>query len=128
MTEIKFEVKRYSIMLGQHVPVPHKYYDKLPMQATIECFGNEEARVYREKLTIYFLPDQLSPTRALTNLSDFGGAIFVNFKDISPYIDILRNETPVIAYVNDEEPELNRIFVGRVRERREVLKKSAAKK
>ena len=109
MTNIEFEIIDYSVMMGQYVPVPHVYYKDLPVQGIIECFG-KGGRRYQEKMTIYFLPDQLSPTKPLSSIYKYGGVIFVNFKDILKYLDILRNESKVYAIVNEDEPSFNRLY------------------
>jgi len=110
MTGVDFEVKSYLIMLGQYVPVAHEYYETLPVQGIIECFGNDKKQQIHEKLTIYFLPFHLSVTKPLTELKKFGGIIFVNFQDFIPYIDLLKGNDRVYAHIDVDKPELNRLF------------------
>jgi hypothetical protein len=114
MTAADFQVKSYSVTLGQYVPVAHQYYGSLPMQGVIECFGDERNKKFREKLTIYFLPYHLSTTKPLTNMQKFGGIIFVNFADIMPYIDLLKGPEDAVAHIDEEQPELNRLFTRRI--------------
>lgn len=114
MAAADFQVKSYSVTLGQHVPVAHQYYGSLPMQGIIECFGDERNKKFREKLTIYFLPYHLSTTKPLTNMQEFGGTIFVNFADIMPYIELLEGPEDVFAHIDEAQPELNRLFTKRI--------------
>ena len=113
MTGVDFEVKSYSVMLGQYVPVAHRYYQTLPMQGIIECFGNEKNQETNEKLTIYFLPFHLSVTKPLSDLKKFGGIIFANFQDFTPYIDLLKSSDKVYAHIDSDEPQLNRLYTKR---------------
>ena len=114
MAGVSFEVNSYSVTLGQYIPVAHQYYTKLPVQGIIECFGNDKKDDMYEKLTIYFLPYHLSTTKPLTNIREFGGIIFVNFQDFMPYCDLLGSDDSVYAYIDVDNPELNRLFTKKI--------------
>jgi hypothetical protein len=107
---ITFLVRKYSIMLGQVYPYPHQWYCDLALQGMIDCHGKDSARS-KERLTICFLPYHLTPTKPLTDLTTYGGVIFADFRDISPYIDLLRNYQ-VMAHINESDPRFNRLFAS----------------
>jgi hypothetical protein len=37
------------------------------------------------------------------------GVIYLPFKDMPPFVDMLRNEKPIYAYLNSERPEWNQL-------------------
>ena len=40
------------------------------------------------------------------------GAIFLPFKEMPPFVDLLRNEKPIYAYLNSDKPEWNYVRSG----------------
>jgi hypothetical protein len=105
---IRFEISSYSIMMGEIYPLPHQWYGDLHLQGIIDCFG-KKAQKWKERLTIGFLPFDWSPTKPLTDLANYGGMIFANFKHISAYIDLLQSYR-VMAVISEADPRYNRLF------------------
>jgi hypothetical protein len=112
---IRFVVRSYSIMLGEIYPYPHQWYHDLHLQGILDCFGKQEGK-FKERLTVCFLPFDWSPTKPLTDFTNYGGMIFVGFKDIQPYIDLVRNY-PVMATISEMDPRYNRLFTTQIQKR-----------
>ena len=102
MTRYIFEVRFYIIMLSRKIEA--SFGDVVSYSyAVISCLDAEN----RYKLNIYFLrPD--SPTIKNVNFPDKGRAtIFLPAEQYSSYVDLLRNEKPVYAYITNDNPEMN---------------------
>ena len=41
------------------------------------------------------------------------GLIFLPFHEMEPFVDLLRNEKPVTAYLNSDSPQWNQLFTGK---------------
>ena len=97
----RFSVVRYKIKLGDGLTIGGGQY-KFP--AVVSCHG---ADGYRCLLYFYHEGDPRAPQHY--NPQYKVGTIQLSFKDIMPYIDMLRNEKPVYAYLNSDKPEWNNI-------------------
>ena len=103
MTIKKFEVKSYEIKLGEALEIGGK---KFP--AVIVCNGADGHRCI-----LYFYHDGNPQNPPHYNPPYKVGTIQLRFKNIMPYIDMLRNERPVYAYLNSEKPWWNNISTSR---------------
>ncbi len=81
---------------GQHVNVP---YD-----ASIICYGADGYT-----LRIFFIPSDYNLPTNQTELAKKRGWIFVPKEDYPFYIDLLRNEKPIYAFIYDTIAQANRI-------------------
>lgn len=69
------------------------------IQGYVACYGSAD------RFIVYGLhPDSPVPAAPVYNVSGNVGAIFVPFSDLSNYVDILRNERPVYATLNSDNP------------------------
>lgn len=58
---------------------------------------------------MYFLHKDSQVPPPFYNTTNKVGAIFIPFEDMSIYLDIIRNEKPIYAYLNSNKPEWNSI-------------------
>lgn len=71
------------------------------IQGYVACYGEQ-----RDRFIVYGLhPDSAVPAAPVYNVSGNVGAIFVPFADLANYVDIVRYEKPVYAYLNSDHPE-----------------------
>lgn len=95
----RFKVATYKIKLGEALTIGGK---KFP--AVIACHGADGHRII-----LYFYHDGDSQNPPHYNPQYKVGTIQLRFKNIMPYIDTLRSEKPVYAYLNSDKPGWNNI-------------------
>jgi hypothetical protein len=79
----------------------------IKLYAYINCHGADG-----HKFIIYFLqPDSKVPDN-IYNPADKTATAYLPAEQFSWYIDLLRNEKPVYAYLNSERPIDNRLYTG----------------
>lgn len=99
--ELVFEIKNYDVRLG-HSSNAIWGSVKIRYQGMICCKGGNG-----ERLHLYFLsPDSPNPS-AKSHLDKKTGAIFLNSSEMTPYLDVLRNESNVYAGIHFDQPEWN---------------------
>ena len=100
-----FQVQSYKIKLGDTLTTGGGAR-KFP--AVVTCYGADGHRCalyfYHEEDPIY--PPHYNPQHKF-------GTIQLRFKNIMPYIDLLRNEKPVYAYLNSDKPGWNNISTSK---------------
>lgn len=69
----------------------------------VTCYGGDH------RFIAYFLTDDSPVPKPTYVVGNKVGAIFLPFKEIGPFVDLLRNEKPVYAYLNSEKPDWNSI-------------------
>lgn len=74
---------------------------QIQIQGYITCYGDDH------RFILYFLHEDSPVATPVYNASTKVGAIFLPFEDMPIYLDILRNEKPVYAYLNSTKPEWN---------------------
>jgi len=80
---------------------------KIQIQGYITCYGD------KHRFIMYFLhPDSPVPSPAFHENTRVG-AVFLPFKDMQTYLDVIRNEKPIYAYLNSKNPEWNSIRTSR---------------
>lgn len=100
-----FEVKNYQVKVGYEMsgggggPKSRAY---------VVCYGDNGHR-----FVIYFAApgSTMAPPRYSPN-SKFG-SINVSIDEMPHYVDLLRNEKPVFAYLNSDKPQWNGISTSR---------------
>ena len=98
MTIKTFNVERYQVSLN-HELTANLGATSIKARGKVICYGEEH------RLIAYFLVDD-SPLPEPVYLVDKNiGAVFFHFKEMVSFIDILRHEKPVYAYLSDEKPE-----------------------
>ena len=73
-------------------------------QGYITCYGSDGYR-----FIMYFLHEDSPVPPPVYITANKVGAIFLPFKDMSVYMDMVRNEKPIYAYLNSVKPEWNSI-------------------
>ena len=77
---------------------------QIKIQGYISCYGNEGYR-----FIMYFLHKDSQVPAPVFNTGNKVGAIFLPFEEMPIYLDIVRNEKPIYAYLNSTKPEWNGI-------------------
>ncbi|MBM4465726.1 MAG: hypothetical protein FJ014_09280 [Chloroflexi bacterium] len=99
-----FPVASYRVALARQMTLGGgaiKFY------AYITCRGADG-----HKFTIYFLqPDSQVPDN-IYNPANKVGSAYLPAEQFSWYIDLLRNEKPVYAYLNSDRPIDNYLYTG----------------
>jgi len=61
----------------------------------------------------YFLTDNSPIPGPVYSVANKVGLIFLPFHEMEPFVDLLRNEKPVTAYLNSDSPQWNQLFTGK---------------
>lgn len=77
---------------------------QIKAQGYISCYGNGGYR-----FIMYFLHKDSQVPSPVFHPNTKVGAIFLPFEDMPIYLDIVRNEKPIYAYLNSSKPEWNGI-------------------
>ncbi|MFA7684098.1 MAG: hypothetical protein WCX84_04750 [Syntrophales bacterium] len=94
MKSVRFEVKNYQITMGPDLASIESGRD-VKVCAIIGCYGNEY------KLMINFVSENEGQPKAIYDAEKKTGAIYVPISRMSQYVDMLRNEKPIYAQLND---------------------------
>ncbi|MFX1578845.1 MAG: hypothetical protein ACFFBJ_04300 [Promethearchaeota archaeon] len=102
-----FEIAYYTIALG---PEMYANFDGVEIEAggIIACHGKKT-----ERLTLYFLNDD-SPVPMPTAKKNIA-ILFLHISKMPAYVDLLRNEKPAYAVINEKKPE--RSYIKTTKER-----------
>ncbi|SRR5713101_124125 len=102
MATITFPVSTYSLHLGRQIEASGaKFYGYISCDA---ADGNQ--------FLLYFVrPDSITPANFYNPAIKRGGA-FLPADKFPWYVDLLRNEKPVNAYLNTDKPEWNNLYTG----------------
>ncbi len=96
----QFAVDKYVLSLG-HGNTATWNGVQIKIRGYIACYGGDH------RFIAYFLTDDSpipGPTYVVKNKA---GAIFLPFKEMPPFVDLVRNEKPLYAYLNSDKPEWN---------------------
>lgn len=99
----RFSVYSYKITLA-HGATATWGGKKIKARGILTCFGADGWR-----FIAYFLTDDSPVPNPMTILKNKVGAIFLPFKEMDAFVDLVRNEKPIYAYLNDVKPEWNSI-------------------
>lgn len=102
MPVIRFEINKYQVTLGPDLPSIISDFDS-KVVGIIGCYGKEH------QLMINFVENGASIPKSQYDEKKKTGAIFLPLATMPYYIDLLRNEKPVFAYCNSEQPEWTNI-------------------
>ena len=98
MSAVKFEVKKYQVTLGGDLPSIVSDNDT-KVCGIIGCYGGGY------QLMINFVEEGDKIPAPLYNENSHVGSIYISGCKINTFIDLLRNEKPIFAYLNSEKPE-----------------------
>lgn len=102
MTVKRFMVSSYQVKLGQAMSSTWSEVD-IKARGVISCHGEGH------KFIAYFLAEDSPVPDPVYKVNDKVGTIFLPFADMPPFIDLLRNEKPIYAYMNSDKPQWNSI-------------------
>ena len=102
-----FTVEHYRVSLNHELTASWSG-TIIKARGKIVCQGDDHL------LFAYFLKDDNQIPEPVYMENDNAGAIFLPFIDMGTFIDILRNEKPVYAYLDSDKPEW--IGIGTFRE------------
>ena len=94
MKSVRFEVKEYQITMGVDLPSIVSGKD-VKVCAIIGCYGDEY------KLMINFVAENEGQPAAVYDQDKKTGAIFLPISRLEGYIDLLRNEKPIIVHLSE---------------------------
>jgi hypothetical protein len=97
-----FSVDRYEVRLGDALTATWGGL-QVRARAVIACHGEDH------RFLIYFLrEDSVVPNPVYTPAAKVG-AIFVPYFMLAAFVDLLRHEKPIFAYLNADNPQWNSI-------------------
>ena len=96
MATTSFEVKYYRVFLGTGT------VSGVGIDGYLNCLDASANWVYHQ--TIYFVPDGSSLPAPWYNPATKSGAFYRPISQMKLYLDVLRNERPVYASMDDQNP------------------------
>jgi hypothetical protein len=96
----QFPVEYYTITLG-HALTATWGGTEIRARGIVSCFGGDH------RFIAYFLTDDSPVARPVYITTNRVGAIFLPFREMAPFVDLLRNEKPIYAYLNSDTPQWN---------------------
>jgi hypothetical protein len=101
----QFEVNRYQMALGHEMTATWSGQG-IKIRGYVTCFGEDH------RFIAYFLTENSPVPQPVYLEHNRVGAVFLPFEQMPPFVDMVRNETPVYAYLNSERPEWNSLKTG----------------
>jgi len=102
MATKSFSVTRYKMALG-HAMSATWNGKKIKARGYVTCYGDGH------RFIAYFLTDDSPVPDPVYVVANKVGAIFLPFKEMASFVDLLRKEKPVYAYMNSDRPEWNNL-------------------
>lgn len=99
-----FEVKEYMVIFRQ---LEEREFNgvKAKIRGIVRCSGVAPTTEAQYRLDVYFItPDSPIPA-PVVDLSTNSGSIFFPMSDLTPFVDILRNEKPIYGHLRGDRPE-----------------------
>ena len=98
MTRKTFKVENYKVGLGHAMSAT---WGGTPIKARgyVTCYGEGH------RLIIYGLTDESSLPNPMFVVENRVGALFLPFDELGGFVDLVRNEKPIYAYLNSDKPE-----------------------
>lgn len=100
MTSKQFQIQGYKLSMGHSMTLGRQY----EFRRVISCNGADGYR-----LLFYFQADGEPLYPPFTNLSAKFGRVFLPVSEYGDFVDTLRNEKPLYAYINDSKPGWNHL-------------------
>lgn len=100
-----FLVESYQVGLGHGMSATWSG-TQIKARGYVACSGGDH------RLIAYFLTDDSPVPNPVYVVANKVGAIFLPFKEIAPFVDLVRNEKPIYAYLNSDRPEWNSLKTG----------------
>ena len=106
MSKRSFEVTQYTIQLGDKLSATFEG-TTIKARGIINCLGPDDQRVIG-----YFLSDDSPVPAATTTNGGKWGPVFLPTGMMLLWVDMLRNEKPIYAYINTDHPEWTNVSTG----------------
>jgi hypothetical protein len=101
-----FLVGNYQVALG-HAMSATWGGTTIRARGYVVCYGGDH------RFIAYFLTDDSPVPNPVYVVANKVGAIFLPFREMGPFVDLVRNEKPIYAYLNSDRPEWNNIRTSR---------------
>jgi len=98
MAAKSFLVTHYKVALG-HAMSATWSGKKIKIRGYVACYGSDH------RFIAYFLTDDSPVPGPVYVVANKVGAIFLPFDEMPPFVDMVRNEKPIYAYLNSDHPE-----------------------
>ena len=98
----QFLVEEYQVRLGHALNATFGS-TTIRARGIVACFGRAH------QFIAYFLTDDSPVPNPFYAEAERVGAIFLPFREMGPFVDLLRNEAPIYAYLNSDKPAWNSI-------------------
>lgn len=99
-----FEIKNYMVIWRQ---LEERDFSgvtaKIRGLVRLTGVGTQNDEDYR--LDVYFLAEDSETPAPMVDLDQHMGAIFMPIRDISAFVDILRNEKPIYGHLRGDNPQ-----------------------
>lgn len=102
----RFVVKNYEVRVGYGLTATWSG-TLIKAQGVLACYGADL------RFIMYFLREDSPVPNPIYHIPNKVGAIFLPFKDMAHYVDLVRNEKPIYAYLNSDKPEWNNISTSK---------------
>jgi hypothetical protein len=105
--EVKvFEVKEYLIVWRQ-LELMEFGGETVKVRALVRCTGGDYS------LDVYFLGEDSPFPQPVYDIANKKGFMFLNIRDIGPFVEMLRNEKPVYGHLRGDRPEWMSVTTGK---------------
>jgi hypothetical protein len=98
----QFLVETYQVRLGYALKATFGN-TTIRARGIVACFGGDH------RFIAYFLTDDSPVLNPFYMEANKVGAIFLPFREIGPFVDLLRNEKSIYTYLNSDTPAWNSI-------------------
>ena len=102
MATKRFAVETYSIKTGDSLTATWGGV-QIKARGILACRGQDH------RFLAYFLTDDSPVPEPVYIPANKVGAIFLPNSDMAPFVDLVRNEKPVYAYLNSARPDWNNL-------------------
>ena len=93
-----YEIKEYMVIWRQ---LEERTFDGVTakIRGIVRCMGDEYT------MDVFFLSEDSAFPAPVVDLDNKKGSIFMPMRDISSFVDILRNEKPIFGHLRGDKPE-----------------------
>ena len=101
-----FEIKEYMIVWRQ-LELLNFNGVTIRVRALVRCTGGDYT------LDVYFLDEDSTYPDPSYDVPNKKGAMYLNIRDLHPFVDMLRNEKPVYGHLRGDRPEWTSVTTGK---------------
>ena len=102
MTTKTFPVEKYVVALGHSMTATWSGI-QIKARGYVTCYGGDH------RFIAYFLTDDSPVPDPVYVIKNKVGAIFLPFDEMPLFVDLVRNERPIYAYLNSDKPQWNNL-------------------